>query len=141
MFYTGDVRSASAILKEQRENTKKSDKFGNLKKMSELAHSLLDSLQNNNLSLFGEILHEGWLLKKTLANGISNGEIDHYYNIALKNGARGGKLLGAGGGGFLLFYCEKEDQEKLRLALSNLKELKFRFDFEGAKVIYIGNND
>jgi D-glycero-alpha-D-manno-heptose-7-phosphate kinase len=141
MFYTGDVRSASAILKEQRENTKKSDKFENLKKMTELAHSLLDSLQNNNLSLFGEILHEGWLLKKTLANEISNGEIDHYYNTALRNGAKGGKLLGAGGGGFLLFYCEKEDQEKLRLALSNLKELKFRFDFEGAKVIYIGSND
>lgn len=141
LFYTGDVRSASAILKEQRENTKKSDKFHNLKKMAELAQSLLESLQNNNLSLFGEILHEGWLLKKTLANGISNGDVDHYYNIGLKNGAKGGKLLGAGGGGFLLFYCEKEDQEKLRLALSNLKELRFRFDFEGAKVIYIGNND
>ncbi|MCK4385252.1 MAG: GHMP kinase [candidate division Zixibacteria bacterium] len=141
MFYTGDVRSASAILKEQRENTKSKEKFNNLEKMTELAHSLLDSLQNNNLSLFGEILHEGWLLKKTLANGISNGEINHYYDIALKNGAKGGKLLGAGGGGFLLFYCEKEDQEKLRLALSNLKELKFKFDFEGAKVIYIGNND
>jgi len=140
MFYTGDVRSASAILKEQRENTKRKDKFNNLKKMTELAHSLLDSLRDNNLSLFGEILHEGWLLKKTLAGGISNGEIDHYYNIALKNGAKGGKLLGAGGGGFLLFYCEKEEQGKLRLALSNLKELKFRFDFEGAKVIYIGNN-
>ncbi len=141
MFYTGDVRSASAILKEQKKNTKKRDKFDNLKKMAELAQALLESLQNNNLSLFGEILHEGWLLKKTLASGISNGEINHWYDMALENGAKGGKLLGAGGGGFLLFYCEKEDQEKLRLALSNLKELKFRFDFEGAKVIYIGNNE
>lgn len=141
MFYTGDVRSASAILKEQKENVKQKDKANNLIKMCGLTNQLKQALENNNLSLFGEIMHESWLLKKTLAFGISNEFIDDMYNKAIKNGALGGKLLGAGGGGFLLFYVQKENQEKLRNSLKDLRELEFDFDFRGSSIIYVGEKD
>lgn len=138
MFYTGGVHSASEILKEQNANVSQEDKFNNLVKMTELAYELKNSLMNENLSNFGKILHEGWLLKRELANGISNPVVDKYYDIAIKNGALGGKLLGAGGGGFLLLYCEPDKQPRLRTALSDLEELKFSFDYEGSKIIHIG---
>lgn len=137
MFYTGDVRSASKILNEQSNNMNQIDKFNNLVKMAELTKDLKQSLENNNISILGEILDESWQLKRTLATGISNSSINTYYDMAIKNGATGGKLLGAGGGGFLLFYCEKGKQEKLRYALKDLRELDFRFDHEGSKVIYV----
>ncbi len=88
----------------------------------------------------GDILHRGWMYKKELASQISNEKIDYYYNLALKNGATGGKLLGAGGSGFLLFYVPKDKQSNLRESLSDLKELKFSFDNEGTKIIYLGLN-
>ena len=138
MFYTGDVRSANSILTEQNENIKKSDKVINLIEMCKLAEKMKESLQDNDISQFGTLLNQGWLLKKDLATGITNPLIDQYYETALNNGAQGGKLLGAGGGGFLLFYCEKEKQNRLREALK-LKELDFRFDNEGTSVIFIGD--
>lgn len=138
MFYTGGVRSASEILKEQSQNINESDKYNNLIKMTELAYQLKESLENEDLNSFGEILHKGWLLKKELASKITNSEIDKYYDIAIKNGATGGKLLGAGSGGFLLLYCEKEKQSRLRSALFELDELEFKFDLEGSKVIHVG---
>ncbi len=137
MFYLGDTRSASTILKEQSSNIiGDTAKIENTKKMVALASDLKRELQNNNIDCFGEILHSGWLYKKELASGISNERIDHFYDIGLKNGASGGKLLGAGGGGFLLFYVKKENQEKLRNAMSELEEFSFRFDEAGTSIIY-----
>ena len=114
------------------------EKAKNLVKMCELAESMKDALENNDLTCFGEILNENWKLKKQLASGISNENIDKSYNIALENGALGGKLLGAGGGGFLLLYCEKNKQEDLKKAL-NLKNMEFRFEHDGTSVVFLGD--
>ncbi|MBU4492081.1 MAG: GHMP kinase, partial [Euryarchaeota archaeon] len=136
MFYVGNVRKASRILKEQKENMSKEDKYEKVRKMVQLAEELRDSLNMGRIRAVGEIMHEGWLLKKELAHGISNPAFDRYYDAAMKAGAVGGKLLGAGGGGFLLFYCEPKYQNRARRSL-NLRELKFRLDNEGAKIIYM----
>ena len=138
MFYTGTTRSANTILAEQTKNITSEDKAKNLLKMCELAKDMKVALEDNDISSFGKILDEGWQLKKELASGIANPEIDEAYEIAMKNGALGGKLLGAGGGGFLLFYCEEEKQEQLKKALG-LRELDFSFERDGTSVIYIGD--
>jgi len=137
MFYTGETRAAGDILKEQKKNTTTDKaKIENLHKMVALAHTLKEELLKGSVDSMGEILHTGWNYKKELAGGISNKAIDYYYDLALKNGADGGKLLGAGGGGFLLFYVKDENKEKLRNALSDLNELDFKFDNKGTSVIH-----
>lgn len=137
MFYTGVKHDANAILAEQKKNISKSEKTRNLLEMCDLAKDMKKSLESNDLSDFGNILHENWILKKELAGGITRPEIDAAYDMALKNGAIGGKLLGAGGGGFLLFYCEKYKQKKLEENLG-LKRFDFSFEHDGTSVIYIG---
>ena len=142
LFYTGMTHSAGEILKEQSANvTSEEDKYRNLVRMTELVYELREALSEENLDRFGEILHENWLLKRQLASKVSNGAIDKYYDLAMANGALGGKLLGAGGGGFLLFYCPKENQARLRSALYDLVELPFHMEQSGTKVIYIGEKD
>lgn len=142
LFYTGITHSAGTILKEQSENVVSAeDKFQNLIKMTELAYGLRDVLLNGDIDDFGRILNENWLLKKQLASKISNETVEKYYQLAMESGALGGKLLGAGGGGFLLFYCPKDKQPRLRSALSDLVELPFSFENSGTKVIYIGEKD
>ena len=142
LFYTGLTHSASTILEEQSKNIiNENDKFNNLVEMTKLTYDMKDALTSGDLKLFGEILNKNWLLKQKLASSISNDTVSKYYDIAINNGALGGKLLGAGGGGFLLFYCEKENQEKLRSALSNLVELPFDMENSGTKIIYVGNKD
>lgn len=137
MFYLGNTRSASAILSEQRQNIISDKKKNeNLHKMVKLAYDLQKELQANRIDSFGEILHTGWLYKKELASQISNPQIDYYYERARLAGATGGKLLGAGGGGFLLFYVEKEKQEAVRSSLSELNELPFQFDFSGSNIVF-----
>ncbi|MBS1491294.1 MAG: GHMP kinase [Bacteroidetes bacterium] len=139
MFYTGDQRSASAILSEQNKNNTKEEKFNALKQMVELVYETKSVLEHERLDDFGKILHENWLLKKTLASGITNRAIDEAYEAALKNGAMGGKLLGAGGGGFLLFYCPPPQQEKLIAALKSFRKFDFKFDTEGTQLIHISD--
>lgn len=139
MFYTGDQRSASKILAEQNKNTSQQDKFKALQQMVSLVYELRDTLYNEDLSSFGKLLHENWLLKKSLASGVSNPVIDNAYQTAIGNGALGGKLLGAGGGGFLLFYCEKQNQPKLIEALKPLKQFDFKFEQEGSKLIHFSD--
>lgn len=142
LFYTGITHSAGQILKEQNDNViGEKSKFDNLVRMTELAYQMRDSLAKGNLDNFGYILNENWLLKRSLATQISNGVIETYYEIAMQSGALGGKLLGAGGGGFLLFYCPMEKQARLRAALSDLSELPFDIENSGTKVIYIGEKD
>lgn len=138
MFYTGQLHSASEILKEQSSNIKSGDKEKNQLKMCDLAYDLRRELQNNNIDAMGEILHENWILKKTLASGISNPAIDEAYNKAINGGAVGGKLLGAGGGGFLLFYVPEENQENVRKAIG-LPQMPVAFDRQGSAVIYVGD--
>ncbi|MEX2213757.1 MAG: hypothetical protein WD768_06505 [Phycisphaeraceae bacterium] len=139
MFYLGQNRKAGDILKHQRDRMMSEGKtIDNMRKMCGLARTLRDSLQRQNLDDFGSILHEGWVLKQSLSEKISSSDVDHYYKLGTDNGAAGGKLLGAGGSGFLLFYCKKENQDKLREALG-LRQIKFRFDTFGSKVFYVGD--
>lgn len=136
LFYTGITHSASEILKEQSNNIiNGKQKFDALVQMTDLVYDARRALNNEDLDEFGRILHKNWILKRSLASKISNPIIDKYYNIALSNGVLGGKLLGAGSGGFLLFYCPKEKQPQLRMAL-DLVEMPFSFEDEGTKVIY-----
>ncbi len=141
MIYTGDVRSANTILQQQSIAIEESDKFDSQEKMVNLAYDLKSVLEKNQIDEFGRILHEGWLLKKSLISSISNTLIDDIYNQGIKAGALGGKLLGAGGGGFVLFYCPKEKQESFRLMMKDYREFDFGFDNFGSKIIYIGENN
>lgn len=139
MFYTNKTRATKSILSEQRKNIANNhEKVLNLHKMVKLAHDLKRELLNGNVDATGEILHEGWIYKKQMASSISDPEIDHFYDLALKNGALGGKILGAGGGGFLLFYAHEEHHDKIRKAL-DLKEMSFKFDNLGTTIIHYDN--
>jgi D-glycero-alpha-D-manno-heptose-7-phosphate kinase len=137
LFFTGISRSASSILSDQDVKSKASDP----KMLDNLHFTKLLGLRSRDAVLagdtvgFGQLLHEHWLHKKERSDGMSNEFINHAYEIGLKSGAVGGKLVGAGGGGFLMFYSS--DKEKLRNAMSKLKleEVRFKFDFEGTKVI------
>ena len=138
LYYLGTSRSANEILKEQSSNMSDKRKSDNLKSMVKLAETMKESLQKADLSNFGEMLDESWQLKRDLASGISNPEIDELYNKGIRAGATGGKLLGAGGGGFLMFYCPKEKQSLLGAELG-LRPLPFSFDYDGTSVIFVGD--
>lgn len=138
MVFVGGEHSANAILKSQSAAISDSRKFEAQKEMVKLAYNLRESLEHNNLDDFGRILHENWLLKKSLTAGISTGIVDEMYNKGMEAGALGGKLLGAGGAGFILFYCPKENQEEFRERMGDITELNFRFDNYGSKIIYVG---
>ena len=138
LFYTGDVRNANKILLEQRQNFNDRKKINNILRMCELAKVMKKHLESGDSSSVGDILNESWHLKKELASGISSDHLDDIYNLAIQNGAKGGKLLGAGGAGFFLFYCDIEKQYGLRKAIG-LKEMKFTFENDGSSLIYIGD--
>jgi len=137
LFFTGYSRSASSILKEQDDKSKKNDEemTNNLHFIKELGKQSLKAFEAGDLIKFGELMNVHWEHKKKRANSMSNEKIDEWYELAMKNGAIGGKLIGAGGGGFLIFYTE--NKIKLRHALMNagLEEVRFKFDFEGTKVV------
>ncbi len=139
MVFVGGEHSANEILKNQSAAISANDKFNTQKQMVELAYQLRDSLETNNIDDFGRILNEGWMLKKSLTSGISTGDIDNLYNAGMAAGALGGKLLGAGGAGFLLFYVPKERQRSFFLKMGNINEMRFSFDDFGSKIIYIGD--
>jgi len=137
MFYLGGARSAGEILSDQQENVRQDKKkFQFLVRMTELAGQLRTSLLRGDIDDTGAILDENWQLKKRLSRRISEDYIDTWYEKAKRHGALGGKLLGAGGGGFLLLYCPIERQGRLRAALGELREMKFAFDRFGTQVIY-----
>ena len=139
MFYIGNQRKASDILSEQKKNAGQADKFVTLKSMVSLVYDLRTALYSGQLTDFGKILHENWILKQKLASKISNPEIEGIYELGLKNGATGGKLLGAGGGGFMLFYCEKQNQKQLKSALAKYADFEFKFERDGSKIIYFAD--
>lgn len=138
MFYTGITHDANVILAEQEKNISANEKAKKLIQMCDLARDMKETLENNEILDFGKILNESWMRKRELANGVTSQKIDELYECAIRNGASGGKLLGAGGGGFLLFYCEKHRQKKLEEALG-LKKFPFRFENDGTSVVYIGD--
>ena len=137
MFYLGGVHSASEILKEQSKNVKSVDKAKVQKQMCDLTRTLKEELQKNNVDAMGELLHKNWMLKKSLASGISNPLIDETYEKAMNAGALGGKLLGAGGAGFMIFYVKNDKQIAVREALSHLREMHFEMDNSGASIVHV----
>ncbi len=140
MFFTGKTRNANSVLSEQQQRLSESDKLKLMQRMRDLAIELKNELQSNKIDSFGEILHENWNLKKQLTTKISDPQIDDWYKKGIAAGAEGGKILGAGGGGFLLFYCQKDKQDALRAALSDLKPYPFRFENQGTRVILFDDN-
>lgn len=138
LFYLGTQRSASGILSEQKKNTVSDEaRFENLRQMVGLVYELRDALYQGALDQAGALLHENWMLKQKLASGIANTTIDEAYRAGMEAGAWGGKLLGAGGGGFLLFACAPDVKPKLLEKLSTLRTFDFRFEQEGSKVLYV----
>jgi len=137
LFFTGYSRSASSILKDQDDKSKSSDEdvLQNLHYTKELGLRSKAALEAEDLAEFGRLMNEHWEWKKRRSSGISNGKIDEWYQCAMSNGALGGKVIGAGGGGFLMFYAG--DKARLRHAMreQGLKEVRFRFDFEGTRVV------
>lgn len=138
MIYIGGEHSANKLLQEQQKGFSSENKFHTQKQMVQLAYQLKDSLESNNIEDFGKFLHEGWLMKRSLSHGISNSYVDELYNYGIKSGALGGKLLGAGGAGFILFYCPAEKQNEFIDKMSKYQRMSFSFDNEGSKIIYIG---
>jgi D-glycero-alpha-D-manno-heptose-7-phosphate kinase len=138
LLYTGKRRDADTILKAQSEGTSKV--FDTLCQMRDLAAAMRDALTGEgNLDEFARLLHEGWELKRSLGFGISMNQVDEWYQAARKAGAQGGKLLGAGGGGFLLVMAPPDRHEAIREALGRPKELKFEIDRRGSRVIFISD--
>ena len=137
LFFTGYSRSASAILKDQNDKSKQHDPamLENLHFTKELGFQSLAALESGNLEEFARLMDVHWQRKKARSSGMSNAHINDWYDHAMRHGALGGKLIGAGGGGFLMFYAG--DKTKLRHAMreKGLQEVRFRFDFEGTKVV------
>jgi D-glycero-alpha-D-manno-heptose-7-phosphate kinase len=137
LFFTGISRSASSILSDQNTKSVKKDSLmlENLHFTKELGYKSRDALMVGDTQKFAQLMHEHWVYKRQRSGGISNNFINDTYELAIRNGAEGGKLVGAGGGGFLMFYAS--DKKKLRNAMSklNLEEVRFKIDFEGTKVI------
>ena len=137
LFYTGIERLSSAILNAQKDNI--DDNCQYLDELVKLSEVMGDAIRNDDIAMVGELLHEGWQHKRKLAGNVSNDEIDDYYEKARRAGAVGGKILGAGGGGFLLLYCDEDVRNSVRRALSNLKESPFFFEPQGSKIIYVSD--
>ena len=134
LFFTGITRPAGSILDEQKRNI--NDRLSILQEMKKMAYLARDELKAGNLDIIGELLHKSWELKKQLASGISNGMIDEMYQQALRAGALGGKITGAGGGGFLLFYVPYHKRESVRSVMGSLQELPIQLEPDGSKVIF-----
>jgi D-glycero-alpha-D-manno-heptose-7-phosphate kinase len=137
LFFTGVNRVAGNILRDQdsRSRAHDPDMLSNLHYVKDLGYQIRDVLEAGNLVRFGELLHEHWEHKKRRSGGISNPQIDKWYSLAMKSGAIGGKLVGAGGGGFLMFYAGDRTRLRQAMCAEGLEEVRFRFDFEGTKVV------
>jgi D-glycero-alpha-D-manno-heptose-7-phosphate kinase len=137
LFFTGYSRSASAILKEQDQKSKSDDKgmIENLHFVKDLGLQSQVALESGNLPEFARLMDVHWQRKKQRSGGMSNPKINEWYDLAMANGALGGKLIGAGGGGFLMFYAEEKTKLRNTMTKAGLQEVRFRFDFEGTKLV------
>jgi D-glycero-alpha-D-manno-heptose-7-phosphate kinase len=137
VFYTGISRSASTLLKQQSaEIASNAEKQRSMLRMVQLAYDMREELHRNNISAFGEILHENWMLKKSMVSGVSTNDIDEWYRIARAAGATGGKILGAGAGGFLMLYAPLELHESIKSALHVLRPIRVGFEPLGSRIIF-----
>jgi D-glycero-alpha-D-manno-heptose-7-phosphate kinase len=138
LFFTQFSRSAGSILNDQDSRTRQSDKemIANLDYVKELGVRSKGLLEAGKTAEFGALMHEHWEQKKRRSGGISNEQIDRWYDLGMANGAAGGKLVGAGGGGFLLFYASDRTRLRRAMADAGLEEVRFAFDFEGTKVLF-----
>ena len=138
LFFTGFSRGAGEILKDQNVRTQQSDQdmLDNLHFTKDLGIRSKEALENGKPALFGELMHAHWEHKKKRSGGMSNPKIDEWYEVGRANGAIGGKLVGAGGGGFLMFYAEDRNRVRHAMSQAGLEEVRFRFDFEGTKVLF-----
>jgi len=137
LFFTGFSRSAGAILKDQNTRTQHRDDemLRNLDYVKELGYRSKAALEAGDVAGFGVLMHEHWEHKKRRSGGMSNPQIDEWYDLAMHNGATGGKLVGAGGGGFLMFHAADRSKLRRTMAAAGLEEVRFHFDFEGTKVV------
>ena len=137
MFFTGYTRSASAILKEQNDRTRSMDKamVDNLHFVKELGIKSKEAIESGNLGEFARLMDVHWQRKKERSGGMSNAMINEWYDLAMANGALGGKLIGAGGGGFLMFFADDKNRLRHAMRQAGLTEVRFRFDFEGTKQV------
>ena len=137
LFFTGFSRSASGILKDQKEKSQQNDAemIANLHYVKDLGLRSKMALEGGDTALFGELMDEHWEHKKRRTGGMSNTLIDKWYELAINNGAIGGKLVGAGGGGFLMFMAKDRNQLRNAMTGAGLEEVRFKFDFEGAKIV------
>src|SRR5262249_42145789 len=136
LFFTGYSRSAGSILKEQDDRSKQREQsmVDNLHFIKELGGQSKEALEQGDLYQFAELMNVHWEHKKQRSGAMSNGDIDRWYQVARDHGALGGKLIGAGGGGFLMFYSEEKTRLRQAMYRAGLREVRFRFDFEGTKV-------
>jgi len=140
LFFTGVTRRSSDILTEQRRNIVSDSKsFDNLARIRDQADELRESLASGNIDAIGTAMHEGWMRKKQMASGVSSPVFDSIYDTARGAGALGGKLLGAGGGGFFLFYVEPRRRQAVIDALAQLRHIDFRLEQQGTRIIYVGD--
>ena len=138
LLYTGITRSTGSVMEHQKVNTEREeDVRARLRAMTRMAQDLRESLLADKLDCFGEMLHEAWMMKRELAKSISNSRIDDWYATARTQGAIGGKILGAGGGGFLLVYAPADRHDAIVAALPELERVPFRFEPQGSKIIYV----
>jgi D-glycero-alpha-D-manno-heptose-7-phosphate kinase len=137
LFFTGYTRSASDILKEQDRRTKELDPamVDNLHFVKELGVESMEALESGDLREFARLMDVHWQHKKKRSAGMSNAQVNEWYDYAMRNGALGGKIVGAGGGGFLMFYTENNTHLRQAMRSKGLRETRFRFDFEGTKVV------
>jgi D-glycero-alpha-D-manno-heptose-7-phosphate kinase len=137
LFFTGFSRSAGSILQDQKTRTERADTamIDNLHYVKDLGIRSRLALERGDTTLFGELMHEHWEHKKRRSGGMSNSHIDEWYDLGLRHGAVGGKLVGAGGGGFLMFYASDRNALRHAMGRAGLEELRFRFDFEGTKIV------
>lgn len=136
VFFTGRTRSASAVLANQSAAMQTTDRRALMRRMVKLAFDMKEQLESGTLDHFGDLLDENWRLKAQLTSGISDPQIDTWYAKGMANGALGGKLLGAGNGGFMMFYAPKERHTQIATALADLEPVKFRFDRTGAQIVF-----
>ena len=138
LLYTGLTRSSNKILEKQSQNMAKSDKSREIMdQMVEVAYEMQKMLNSNSTKNFGQLLNENWLLKRKMAQGVSSRAIDKWYRISKKNGAEGGKILGAGGGGFLLLYAKERNRGRILQSLKELKPTDFNLEPQGSKIIFV----
>lgn len=137
MFFTGYSRNASDVLLDQKVKTQNNDQemIENLHFIKQIGYDIKDALEKGDVKEFGDLMHEHWLYKKKRSPNMSNSNINKWYGLGYNFGARGGKLIGAGGGGFLLFYCQDKSSVRKVMAKEGLQEVRFGFDFQGSKIM------